>query len=265
MTNDTPAADDRLLVHALLDGELDPAHALEVERKIAADPALAAERARLEALRQVLREKLPRQPLPAHVRMRVERAIGVTAARPARGRPTWTALAASVAIALLAGSASTYVAFAPRGDERIAESIADDHLRALMAPQPYEVASSARHTVKPWFNGKIPQAPRVVDLAQQGFPLVGGRIDVVGGEAVPALVYRHRQHLISVTAVPEGKLIGSQLLGSQLLGSQIHRSAIRGSNLVGWRDGNTAYWAVSDLGAGELDTFVQAFRDAPAE
>jgi len=255
MTNDNPAADDRLLIHALVDGELDPAHALEVERKIAADPALAAERARLLALQRALREKVPPKPLPAHVRMRVERAVGIGAARSGRGRPTWAALAASVAIALLAGSASTYVALAPSGGDRVAEEVADDHLRALMASQPYEVASSDRHTVKPWFNGKIPQAPRVVDLAQQDFPLVGGRIDVIGGEAVPALVYRHRQHLISVAAVPDGKRAGAQL----------QRRTVRGYNLVGWRDGNTAYWAVSDLGAGELDAFVQAFRSAPAE
>jgi anti-sigma factor RsiW len=251
-TNDNTAADDRLLVHALLDGELDPANALEVERRIAADPALAAERARTEALRRALRERVPAKPLPAHVRMRVERAVGLNAAR---ARPSWQSLAASVALALMIGSASTYLALAPASGDRIAEAVADDHLRALMAAQPFEVASSDRHTVKPWFNGKIPQAPRVVDLARQDFPLVGGRIDVIGGEAVPALVYRHRQHLISVSALPDGKAAASQ----------IQRRAVRGYNLVGWRDGNTAYWAVSDLGAGELESFVQAFRTAPAE
>ncbi|HMK79163.1 MAG TPA: anti-sigma factor [Xanthobacteraceae bacterium] len=259
MTNESPTPDDRLLLHALLDGELDPAHALEIERKIAADPQLAAERARLQALQRALREKVPVKPLPAHVRMRVERAIGLGAA-PARtgraiSRPSWTALAASIAVALMVGSASTYLALAPGNGERIAEEVADDHLRALMAAQPYEVASSDRHTVKPWFNGKIPQAPRVVDLAGQDFPLVGGRIDVIGGEAVPALVYRHRQHLISVSAVPDSKAAAAP----------IGRRTVRGYNLIGWRDGGTAYWAVSDLGAGELDAFVQAFRNAPAE
>jgi len=92
-------------------------------------------------------------------------------------------------------------------------------------------------------------------MAQQDFPLVGGRIDVIGGEPVPALIYRHRQHLISVAAMPDGKLAPAP----------IQRRAIRGYNMVGWRDGNTAYWAVSDLGAGELEAFVQAFRNAPAE
>ena len=67
-----------------------------------------------------------------------------------------------------------------------------------MAPQPTDVSSSDRHTVKPWFNSRIPQSPQVVDLADKGFPLVGGRIDVIGTRPVPTLVYRHRQHLISL-------------------------------------------------------------------
>jgi len=251
-TNDNSPPDGKLLVHALVDGELDPASAFEVERRIAADPALAAERAQAEAVRRSLRERVPAKPLPAHVRMRVERTVGLARAR---ARPSWVALAASVALALMLGSASTYLALAPAPGDKIAEAVADDHLRALMAAQPFEIASSDRHTVKPWFNGKIPQEPRVVDLARQDFPLAGGRIDVIGGEAVPALVYRHRQHLISVSAVPDSKAAPSQ----------IQRRAVRGYNLIGWRDGSTAYWAVSALGAGELESFVQAFRNAPAE
>lgn len=255
-TNDNNPPDESLLVHALVDGELDPASALQLERRIAADPALAAERARAEALRSALREKVGPKPLPAHVRMRVERTVGLGAARAA-ARPSWAALAASVAVALLLGSGATYLALGPQAEsgDRIAREVADDHLRALMATQPFEVASSDRHTVKPWFNGKIPQAPRVVDLATQGFPLVGGRIDVIGGEAVPALVYRHRQHLISVSALPVGAAGDAPMI----------QRTVRGYNLVGWRDGNTAYWAVSDLGASELESFAQAFRAAPAE
>src|ERR1700736_6491005 len=143
-TTDDTAPDPRLLVHALVDGELAPANALEVERQIAADPSLAAERARAQALRRVLRDKIAPKPMPAHVRMRVERTIGLSGARSAR--PSWMALAASVALALLVGSTSTYVAFAPTGDDRIAQAVADDHLRALMASQPFEIASSDRHT-----------------------------------------------------------------------------------------------------------------------
>ena len=75
-------------------------------------------------------------------------------------------------------------------------------MRSLMASQPIDVASSDRHTVKPWFNGKLPESPRVVDLTTQGFPLVGGRIDVIGLTPAPTLVYRHRLHVISLTALP---------------------------------------------------------------
>jgi anti-sigma factor RsiW len=182
----------------------------------------------------------------------VEHAVGLSRGR---ARPGWAALAASIAVALMIGSASTYVALAPGSTDRIADAVADDHLRALMAAHPFDVASSDRHTVKPWFNGKIPQAPRVVDLAREDFPLVGGRIDVITGEAVPTLVYRRRQHFISVSALPDPKDAPPG----------VQRRTIRGYNLIGWRDGGTAYWAVSDLGAGELESFVQAFRSAPAE
>ena len=99
-------------------------------------------------------------------------------------------------------SGATWFVLRPNGAEASAELVVASHMRALMAPQPTDVSSSDRHTVKPWFNGRIPQAPRVVDLTDKGFPLVGGRIDVIGREPVPTLVYRHRQHLISLTAVP---------------------------------------------------------------
>src|SRR5260221_9630446 len=91
----------------------------------------------------------------------------------------------------------------PSRTDLVRDGIVDAHIRSLMASQPIDVASSDRHTVKPWFNGRIPQAPRVVDLAKEDFPLVGGRIDVVGELPVPTLVYGHRKHLISLTAIPE--------------------------------------------------------------
>ena len=94
-TTRRPNDDAVLLVHAYLDGELDPAHALSVERQIANDPALAAERARIEALRGALREKLPREPLPSNLRVRIDAALGL---RRASSGPSWRTLAASVAV-----------------------------------------------------------------------------------------------------------------------------------------------------------------------
>jgi anti-sigma factor RsiW len=246
-----------LLVHAYLDGELDPAHALEIERQLAADPALAAERARVDALRRAIAERLPREAAPPGLARRIEAAVGLQArrwSRPSSGpssHPSWRALAASVMLAVVLSSGATWIVTQP-GGETTADMVVASHLRALMASQPIDVASSDRHTVKPWFNGRIPEAPRVVDLADEGFPLVGGRIDVIGRVPVPTLVYRHRAHLISLSAVPAGR---DGILAAA------HR-AIAGYNLLSWTDNGVAYWAVSDLAATDLDAFAKAFRAA---
>jgi anti-sigma factor RsiW len=110
--------------------------------------------------------------------------------------------------------------------------------------------SSDRHTVKPWFNGRIPSSPRVVDLGKEDFPLVGGRIDVVGQTPVSTLVYRRAKHLISLTAVPAE---------SQ---HELDRSprSVNGYNVVHWVENGVSYWAISDLEAKELENFVQLFR-----
>jgi anti-sigma factor RsiW len=250
MTVDTHDNDDRtaLLVHAYVDGELDPANALAIERRMVSEPALAAERARVEALRRALRERLPREAEPPGLRERVRRAVGITRER---SRPTWMAMAASVALAIFASSTGTWYATQPGVGGSVPDAVIAGHLRGLMAPQPADVASSDRHTVKPWFSGRIPFAPRVVDLAQDGFPLVGGRVDVVNRTPVPSLVYSRRQHLISLTAVPNA--VGSTT-----------PQTVQGYNLISWTAENVTYWAVSDLNLEELQMFARLFRAAPS-
>jgi anti-sigma factor RsiW len=243
-------------VHAYIDGELDPAHALEIERQLATDPALAAERARVEALRQVIAERLPRMQPSADLLRRIEASIGAPA--PARfatrvaAHPTWRALAASVLLALFIGSGSTWLVLRPAPTGSTADLVLANHMRALMAPQSVDVVSSDRHTVKPWFNGRIPEAPKVVDLAKEGFPLVGGRIDVIGRVPVPTLVYRTRQHVISLTAIP-AKADPSHPDG---------RQTIAGFNALSWSDDGVDYWAVSDVAAADLEAFAKTFRAA---
>jgi anti-sigma factor RsiW len=243
--------DDRLLLNAYVDGELDPAHALEFEQRLAADPALATAHARLVALRGAIAARLPREQASPQLRRRV-----AALARPQATAPGWRALAASVAVAFVAGSALTYAVRdfggASPGELAPSQLLVASHLRSLMASQPIDVASSDRHTVKPWFNGKIPESPRVVDLTSQGFQLVGGRIDVIDLTPVPTLVYKRRLHVISLTTLPAK------------LGASPPR-AIDGYNIVDWTDGNLTYWAVSDLAAPELEEFARAFRAGEAE
>ena len=243
--------DEKLLVHAYVDGELDPANARALAARIEENPALAAERDRIEALQRALRTQFPIAAPPAGLRARIERAAGL---RRGPARPTWMALAASVALALMLGSGATFVTLAPRGDAA-ADAVVADHIRALMAPQPADVASSDRHTVKPWFNGKIPESPRVVDLAKDDFPLLGGRIDVIGRTPAPVLVYGHRKHVISLTAVPTpGKPDAAP-----------SARASEGYHLLAWTDAGTTYWAVSDVAAADLAHFAELFRTAPVE
>jgi anti-sigma factor RsiW len=243
---------DRLLLNAYIDGELDPVHTLEFERRLADSPALGAERARIEALRGAMRERLPRETASPALRRRVA-ALGRPQPYAADWGRRWGAMAASIAVAFVVGSAATFVAIGPPGREPVAEALIASHMRSLMASQPIDVASSDRHTVKPWFNGKLPQSPRVVDLTAQGFPLVGGRIDVIGLTPAPTLVYRAQKHVISLTALPAAQRAGAPV------------RPIDGYNVVEWTDGPLAYWAVSDLAAPELETFAKAFRAGEPE
>ena len=244
--------DPGLLIHAYVDGELDPAHALEFERQLAADPALAAQRDRIEALRRVIGERLPPLPLPLALARRVEASVLGSRASVSSipSRPSWRALAASVLLSLFVASGATWFVVHPSPVDTVEDMVVASHVRALMAPQPADVASSDRHTVKPWFNGKVPEAPQVVDLVSEGFPLIGGRIDVIGRTPVPTLVYRRRQHLISLLAIPDGKDVGEV------------RRAIAGYNIVSWTEKGVRYWAVSDVAAPDLDLFARVFRAA---
>jgi anti-sigma factor RsiW len=245
-----PRSDNSLLVHGYLDGELDPAHALELEQAIATDPALAAERDSTQALSHLIRDRLAGERASAGLRTRIESTIGLRRAPP---RPSWGMLAAASVLVAVMSSGTTWLTLRPPPQTDVAEMIVADHLRALMAPQPSDVSSTDRHTVKPWFNGRVQQAPKVVDLTREGFPLIGGRVDVVGRVPVPTLVYRHRQHLISLTAVPDTGVNAPA------------RRTVAGFNVLEWSDNGVRYWAVSDLGASDLDSFAKAFRAADPE
>jgi anti-sigma factor RsiW len=249
MISTAPKSDNSLLVHGYLDGELDPAHALELEHAIAADPVLATERDRTQALSHLIRDRFASERAPSGLRSRIESAVGLRREWP---RPSWSMLAAASVLVAVMTSGTTWLTLRePQTDAT--EMVVADHLRALMAPQPTDVSSSDRHTVKPWFNGRVPQAPKVVDLTREGYPLIGGRIDVIGRVPVPTLVYRHRQHLISVTALPADGVKSPA------------RRTIAGFNVLDWSDSAVHYWAVSDLGATDLDGFAKAFREAEPE
>ena len=194
-----------LLAQAALDGELDAAGMLDFEKGLAANASLAAEYVRLKALREVLRRELVKPVAPQALRQRIAAmaAPSIAPRLPRAARPPWQAMAASAILAAGLGSASTWLALrASVQDTNLADTLIADHKRGLLSGAPADVASSDRHTVKPWFATRFALAPKVVDLGPQGFPLAGGRIDIISGAPAPVLVYRHKEHFISLTALP---------------------------------------------------------------
>lgn len=245
--------EDILLLNAYRDGELSPGEALAMERRLTENPELRAQAQRLEALSNALRGALAGAPVPSGLRGRIIQKVGFRDGAPG-GRLTrfLSPLAATLLVGLaggvLLGSGTTFLAMNRPGAGTSGE-ILSAHLRAMMAPQPFDVASSNRHVVKPWFNGKTTIAPDAVDLGERGFPLAGGRVDVIDGRPAPTLVYRRGPHVISVTALPRSELAFLP-----------ERESRAGFSFERWAAGDLAYVAVSDIAPADLRTFVDAFR-----
>ena len=240
-----------LLLSAYGDGELSPGEVLIMERRLAAEPELRAMTDRLRDLSAPLRETLANVPVPEALRGRIVQQIGFADPEPRRRSESWPALAATL-LAGIAVGASFGAGMVPFGitetPVQTGEAVLAGHLRGLAAPQPFDIASSDRHMVKPWFNGRTTIAPDAPDLSDRGFPLVGGRIDIVDGKPVPTLVYRHDRHVISVTVVP--------MTGGPPAGEKRQD----GSLIEHWSAGTLTYWAVSDLNARDLRSFAELFQ-----
>ncbi len=261
-----PILDPRTLrLNAALDGELDAANALALEQDLATDPALAVEYRKLQALRDAVRLHAPRDAAPSALVDSVlalaagpEEAAKVAPLAPRQGpsRVTgWLPLAASFAVLGFAAGVAFTSLRQPDASQVVAESLVSDYSRAAIAGAPFDVASSDRHTVKPWLAGRTTVSADIVDLAAQGFPLAGGRVAVVDRVPVPTLVYRHNEHMVAVTELP---------LGAAGARPEEGLSTIDGYHVARWADSDLAYVAVSDMDQKTLGAFVAAYRAARA-
>ena len=246
-----------LLLNAYLDHELDAAAVLDVERRINADATLKAEYGRLLELRSVLAFHLTKDRASDALRQSVAAIAApprpVTARRPRSPRSyDWRQMAAAAVIAAVLASGGTYLSLRQAAPTNEIAAIVAGHQRALLATAPFDVASSDRHTVKPWFDSKVALSPQVLDLSDAGFPLAGGRVDVVDGKAAPAIVYRRRAHVISVIAVAQP--------GGKDTGAPPTRTSRDGYSVLHWQGHDFRYWAVSDVAENELDEFVARWR-----
>ncbi len=242
----------RRLLEAYVDGELDLVPQLEIETHLAGCAACARTAENLRDGRRLRRESLPRHAAPDRLVRRLRADLPAVPA-PVVPFPARLGRAAAMAGAVAAALAVGFFAGAGRHDQdRIADNAVTDHVRSLQAGHLTDVVSTDQHTVKPWFAGKVDFAPPVADFAAAGFPLVGGRLDEIDHRTAAALVYRRRQHAISLFVWPAG--------GSP---APARRSARDGYNLEAWSDAGLDFLAVSEIPADELGQFVQAVQRAP--
>ena len=230
-----------VLLHALIDGELDAGHAREVEAHIACALPPAA---------GLSRDKPGVAGRPA--------LYGAAQLRRHRAAPTASADRRSLLRGFAMGSAVSAIAatglfaIVLRNDdaERIQSEVVSAHLRSLQAGHLTDVISTDQHTVKPWFNGKLDVSPPVIDLTTQGFTLIGGRLDYVDARAIGAVVYRRRQHVINLFVAQTGS--------TERRAAKIEM--VQGFNIRHWSDRGLNYWAVSDLAKDELADFGEKFE-----
>jgi anti-sigma factor RsiW len=246
----TACPDRTMLLHALLDDELDAVNAAACEAHLRDCAGCTAEMDRLRAVRTTLEEPALRYTAPASLRAAIDAAIPANdgpVRRPSRFAWAWLGAGMAAAAALLLTVALPHP---QASDGDIAQQLVSGHVRSLLANHLVDVVTSDQHVVKPWFNGRIDFSPATPDLKAQGFPLVGGRLDYIGGRVVPAIVYHRRLHTINLFAWPIG---GPNPDGT---------ATPDGYHLRHWQQDGLDYWAVSDIGDADLAAFEKAFNAA---
>jgi len=248
------------LVHGYVDGELDLTNALALERHLSQCAACARRYENVRSLSSVLKNGAPYFEASPALQRRVRRALrqssesrGLGGLMP-RFSWGWVAAAASAAILMVVLAGDLLPRFtAGTIDTRISQEVIASHVRSLMADHLTDVLSSDQHAVKPWFAGKLDFSPPVKDLAAEGFPLVGGRLDYIERRPVAALVYRRRKHTINLFVWPEEGAPSPPRA----------ENTPHGYNLSNWNENGMTYWAVSDLDATELAEFAKLVSGRP--
>jgi len=239
------------LLHARLDNELDMAGSASVDVHLSDCRACAAQYQALQNLHEeIVAADLAYAPGIALERKLADRFLREE--KSPRRLWNWNWLNASVMGAVAIAAVLLIISIPMlrvNSTDAISAEILDNHLRALQAVHQVDVPSSDQHAVKPWFQGKTAFSPPVPDLTQDGFVLVGGRLEVIHQQPAAAIVYRRRQHVIDL-------YVSSSTGGD----SKIELSELGGYHLLHWRQNNMSYWAVSDVDATDLRTFADLIR-----
>jgi anti-sigma factor (TIGR02949 family) len=233
-------------LHGYLDGELDAVRAAEFERHLESCPECLAELESQESLRASLRQTQLRERAPLGLRKKILRELPKPAATT-RFAPSlsWPWLAAAAVLLLAIGGLGRQIASSRlnlSAQQQLSAEIVDAHVRSLQPGHLSDVISTDQHTVKPWFNGKVDFAVPVRDFVDEGFPLQGGRLEVIQGKTVAALIYGRRKHEVNLFVWPENAS-----------DETVHASSVRGYQILCWRKAGMEYWLASDLAQPDLE------------
>jgi anti-sigma factor RsiW len=253
-------AEAEIMLHALLDGELDAGHARDVEAHVADCAGCTEKLAAFRAMRAAMAAADLKQKPPAALRARIEAALPQRAARAGASvlpfRPSrrlfFSGFGAGAVLSGALAASLMLAVFRNDQDQAIANDVVSAHIRSLQANHLMDVETSDQHTVKPWFDGKVDVAPPVIDLTAEGFTLLGGRLDYIDGEPVASVVYRRRKHIIN--------LFVAQHLGAAH--AAVTARTVQGYNVLHWSEQRLEFWAVSDLDGEELREFVGKISSA---
>ena len=238
------------LRNAYVDGELDLITEVDLEKHIAACTDCTREIKALRDLRDSFADLSLRFEASAELRNNVRSVVPTTAPAQVqrRARPTWIRWMPAFATAAALMFVIAFLVFrtGPSNEDVLASELVSSHVRSMMVSHLTDVTSTDQHTVKPWFDGKLDYSPSVTDLASQGFPLTGGRLDYAAGRPVAALVYQRRLHPINLFVFPTSEA-----------DSRPRMSSRQGFNVVHWTRQGMTFWAVSDLNLDELQKFAQ--------
>jgi anti-sigma factor RsiW len=249
-------------VPGYLDDELDLVRTIDMETHLKGCPACAQELEDQQGVRAVLRRSSLAYVAPAVLRDRIQSSLRASAKTDMEGRKSriqwrslhvfrWAGAVAVLVLFSLSGWQLTARLREPSADQRIAAEVSASHVRSLEATHLMDVVSTDQHTVKPWFDAKLDFSPPVEDLASNGFPLVGGRLDYLEGREVAALIYQRRNHFINVFVWPDANKTSS----AQSVKSR------QGSSIMRWSRNGFQCWAVSEIDGSELAEFVRLLEN----
>ncbi len=236
------------LMAAYVDDELDSSSAIRYAAHLAECPTCTDAYRLLLELHNAIKTNGIRYMAPGHLRHRIQTALPRTAPRRKKLRQlpwAWINLGIATACAFaFALTFSLYVAV-PSEQERAVQEVIASHARSLMVNHLADVASTDQHTVKPWFSDKLDFSPTVYDFTQEGFTLIGGRLDYLNQRPVAALAYRHRKHVLNLFVWPDK-------IHSNVPPQTTFR---QGYQLIHWTQAGMRYWLISDMNAQDLGEF----------